>query len=88
MQNTCSALPTKGLHFVGDINTTRLALEAADQSLRESGDTGTIKIREQIAKEISQIQGINVPDVVGLYASIQALESDVAKLTFAAALFR
>jgi uroporphyrin-III C-methyltransferase len=69
------------LHLVGDIYTTRLALEAADQRLRESGDTGTIKIREQIAKEISQIQGINVPDVVGLYVSIQTLESEVNKLT-------
>lgn len=69
------------LHLVGDINTTRAALEAADQRLRESGDTGTITIREQIAKEISQLQGIKVPDVVGLYVSIQTLESDIAKLT-------
>jgi uroporphyrin-III C-methyltransferase len=68
------------LHLVGDINTTRVALEAADQRLRESGDTGTIKIREQIAKEISQIKGINIPDVVGLYTTIQTLESEVAKL--------
>lgn len=68
------------LHLVGDINTTRVALEAADQRLRESGDTGTIKIREQIAKELSQIQDINVPDLVGLYTSIQTLESEVAKL--------
>jgi len=69
------------LHLVGDVNTTRAALEAADQRLRESGDTGTITIREQIAKEISLLQGVKVPDVVGLYVSIQALESDVAKLT-------
>lgn len=69
------------LHLVGDIKTTRAALEAADQRLRESGDTGTITIREQIAKELSQIQGVNVPDVVGLYTSIQTLISEVAKLT-------
>jgi uroporphyrin-III C-methyltransferase len=69
------------LHLVGDINTTRAALEAADQRLRESGDTGTITIREQIAKEISLLQGVKVPDVVGLYVSIQTLESDIAKLT-------
>ncbi|MEQ1484275.1 uroporphyrinogen-III C-methyltransferase [Methyloglobulus sp.] len=69
------------LHLVGDVNTAKVALEAADQRLRESGDTGAIKIREQIAQEISKIQGVNVPDVVGLYASIRALESDVAKLT-------
>lgn len=69
------------LQLVGDINTTKVALEAADQRLRESGDTGTIKIREQIAKEISLIQGIKIPDVVGIYSSIQTLESDAAKLT-------
>jgi uroporphyrin-III C-methyltransferase len=68
------------LHLVGDINTTREALEAADQRLRESGDAGTITIREQISKEISQIQGIKLPDIVGLYSSIQALESEVPKL--------
>jgi uncharacterized protein HemX len=68
------------LQLVGDINTTRQALEAADQRLRESGDTGTIKIREQIAKEITQIEGVKVPDVVGLYSSIQALESEASKL--------
>ena len=68
------------LHLVGDINTTKVALEAADQRLRESGDTGTIVIREQIAKELSQIQDINVPDLVGLYTAIQTLESEVAKL--------
>ncbi len=69
------------LHLVGDVNTSREALESADQRLRESGDTGTIKIREQIANEISLLQGVKVPDVVGLYGSIQSLESDVAKLT-------
>jgi uroporphyrin-III C-methyltransferase len=69
------------LHLVGDANTSREALEAADQRLRESGDTGAIKIREQIAKEISLIKDIKIPDIVGLYASIQALESDVAKLS-------
>jgi uncharacterized protein HemX len=69
------------LHLVGDINTTREALEAADQRLRESGDTGTIKIREQIAKEISLIKGVKLPDVVGLYSSIQSLGSEVDKLT-------
>lgn len=71
------------LHLVGDVNTTRAALEAADQRLRESGDTGTIRIREQIAKEISELQGIVAPDMVGLYSRLQALEGDVAKLALA-----
>ncbi len=71
------------LHLAGDVATSRAALEAADQRLRESGDSGTITIREQIAKELSQMQGVKLPDVVGLYSSIQALEADVAKLTLA-----
>lgn len=71
------------LHLVGDINTTRAALEAADQRLRESGDTGAIKVREAIAKELSMLQGITPPDLVGLYANIQSLQEDAAKLNLA-----
>lgn len=69
------------LHLIGDINTTREALEAADQRLRESGDTGAIKIREQIAKEIALIKDIKLPDIVGLYSSIRTLEDEAAKLS-------
>lgn len=69
------------LQLVGDVNTTKAALEAADQRLRESGDSGTIKIREQIAKELSLVQNIKIPDMVGLYVAIQALESDAGNLS-------
>ena len=69
------------LHLVGDIKTTQEALEAADQRLRESGDTGTIKIREEVAKEISLIQSIKSPDVVGLFATLQSLQTEAQKLT-------
>ena len=68
------------LHLVGDINTTREALEAADQRLRESGDAATFKVREEIAKELSQLKSITVPDVVGIYATIQTLQDRVDKL--------
>ncbi len=68
------------LHLVGDINTTREALEAADQRLRESGDASTFKVREEIAKELSLLKSIAVPDVVGIYASIQTLQDRVDKL--------
>jgi uroporphyrin-III C-methyltransferase len=71
------------LHLIGDVNTTKAALEAADQRLRESGDSGTIKVREAIAKELASLQGLAQPDLVGLYASIQALQGDVAKLALA-----
>jgi len=68
------------LHLIGDVNTTREALEAADQRLRESGDAGTFKVREEIAKEIGAIKSVVVPDIVGMYASIQTLQDRVDKL--------
>jgi uroporphyrin-III C-methyltransferase len=68
------------LHLSGDVGTTLAALEAADQRLRESGDSGVIKIREQIAREIALLQGIKQADIVGIFSTLQALESDIGKL--------
>ncbi len=68
------------LHLMGDINTTKMALEAADQRLRESGDTAAFKVREQIAKEISSIELVNVPDIVGIYSAVQILKDNVDTL--------
>ena len=55
------------LQLVGDVKTTRLALEAADQRLRESGDPGVFKVREAIAQELSVLQEVKPPDVVGIF---------------------
>lgn len=74
------SIANQRLYLMGDINTTREALEAADQRLRESGDAGAFKIREQIAKDITAIRNVAVADVVGMYASIQALQDQVDKL--------
>ncbi|QPK62801.1 uroporphyrinogen-III C-methyltransferase [Methylomonas sp. LL1] len=68
------------LHLVGDIETTRQALEAADQRLRESGDASVFKVREQIAKEIALLNGVVVPDIVGIYSGIQHLQDAVEGL--------
>ncbi len=68
------------LHLTGDINTTREALEAADQRLRESGDVAAFAVREQIAKELNLLRSVAVPDVVGMYARLDSLESQVDKL--------
>ncbi len=68
------------LHLVGDVNTTRMALEAADQRLRESGDTAAFKVREKIAKEIAGLRNVKSPDVVGMYSSLQLLKEKVGKL--------
>ncbi len=69
------------LHLTGDIHTTLEALEAADQRLRESGDTGVIPIREKIAEEIALIKTITVPDTVGTYVKIQSQQEQVENLT-------
>jgi uroporphyrin-III C-methyltransferase len=69
------------LHLVGDVETTREALEAADQRLRESGDVGAIKVREQIAKEIAALRAVPALDLVGLYAQLNSLSERVNALT-------
>lgn len=69
------------LHLVGDVGTTREALEAADQRLKESGDASVFKVREQIAKEIALLNNVIVPDIVGIYANIQHLQDSVEGLS-------
>ncbi|PKM12499.1 MAG: enzyme of heme biosynthesis [Gammaproteobacteria bacterium HGW-Gammaproteobacteria-3] len=68
------------LHLMGDVNTAEEALKAADQRLRESGDAGAFKVREQIAKDLALLDGVSVPDIVGLFASVQTLQDQVDKL--------
>ncbi|MGR9115448.1 MAG: uroporphyrinogen-III C-methyltransferase [Gammaproteobacteria bacterium] len=68
------------LQLMGDVNTTREALEAADQRLRESGDAAAFKVREQIAKDIASLKTVTVPDLVGIYSTIQTLQEQVVKL--------
>jgi uroporphyrin-III C-methyltransferase len=75
------SIANQRLYLMGDVNTTREALEAADQRLRESGDAGAFKIREQIAKDITAIRNVAVADIVGMYASIQSLQGQVDTLT-------
>jgi len=65
---------------MGDVNTTRMALEAADQRLRESGDTAAFKVREQISKEIAGLKSVTTPDIVGMYSSVQLLKENVNTL--------
>ncbi len=69
------------LYLMGDVNTTREALEAADQRLRESGDAGVFKVRDQIAKDLSELKSVAVADVVGMYSSFQSLQERVDRLT-------
>jgi len=75
------SVANRRLHLMGDVSTTIEALKAADNRLRESGDTAGFKVRGQIAKEISQVKKVKVADVVGIYSALEVLEEDVAKLS-------
>lgn len=68
------------LQLVGDVNTARQALEAADQRLHESGDAAVFKVREEIAKEIAALKNVAAADIVGLYAALQSLQDTSEKL--------
>lgn len=68
------------LHLIGDVSTTLAALEAADQRLRESGDAAAFKVRTQIAKDMAVLRTVKMPDVVGMYSTLQTLQDQVDKL--------
>jgi len=74
------SIANQRLHLAGDVTTTKMALEAADQRLRESGDAAAFKVREQIAREIAGLKSVTMPDIVGLFASIQLLKDKVKTL--------
>ncbi|OQK16892.1 hypothetical protein AU255_03035 [Methyloprofundus sedimenti] len=74
------SVANRRLHLMGDVATAIEALKAADNRLRESGDTAAFKVRSQIAKEISLVKKVEVADVVGIYSTLDMLEEDVDKL--------
>ena len=74
------SVANRRLHLMGDVNTTKEALIAADHRLRESGDAAAFKIRTQIAKEITAVKKIQLPDIIGIYAVLELLEDNVEKL--------
>lgn len=74
------SIANQRLHLLSDFHTTLEALEAADQRLRESGDTGVIKVREQLAKELGLLKEIETLDIVGVYARIKLLSAKAETL--------
>lgn len=75
------AAANERLQLVGDVNTAREALEAADQRLHESGDAAAFKVREEIAKEVNALKTVVAADIVGLYSSLASLQESAEKLT-------
>lgn len=68
------------LLLVGDVETAIIALQSADQRLRENGAPMTYAVRKQIAKEISLLKSTELPDIVGISSQLLALESTVAEM--------
>jgi len=68
------------LQLVGDVDTAIVALQAADTRLKQNGDPLTFKIRDQLAKEISNLKNTLRPDLVGISAQLIALESLVGHM--------
>ena len=70
------SIANERLHLTQDIKTTIMALEAADHRLRESGDGGVFKVREEIAGEISLLKNVSIPDFVGMLNKISILQKN------------
>lgn len=68
------------LRLVGDVDTAIIALQAADQRLKENGDPSTFTVREQLAKEIHALNSVTLPDIAGISSQLLALESALSHL--------
>ncbi len=69
------------LSLAGDKNTALEALEAADQRLIESGDTGVVEVRKEIREEIRLVNAITPIDMPGKYVAIQVQQDHIDELT-------
>lgn len=68
------------LNLVGDVKTSLVALQAADERLRDSGNPGVFKVREEVAREINMLKELRPVDIVGVFSRIRILDDLVANL--------
>ncbi len=68
-----------------DTETARVALELADQRLRDTKDPGWAGVREQIARDIARLSAFESPDSAGLAARLAALVEQIPQLKIARA---
>lgn len=64
-----------------DIGGALSALQAADEVLAESDDIGVYPVRQQLAREILSLKGIEGVDRTGLYLTLEAAIDSVHQLT-------
>jgi len=72
------------LLLAADIPTAIVALQSADQRLKENGDPVTFAVRRQLAKEINVLKSTQKTDIVGLSSQILALEDAVSNMGISA----
>ena len=72
------------LLLANDLATAIVALQSADQRLKENGDPMTFAVRRQLAKEINTLKSTEQPDIVGLSSQILALEDAVSNMGISA----
>ena len=73
------------LNLARDTDTARVALELADQRLRDTRDPGWAGVREMIAREIARLSTFDAPDSAGLAARLSALIEQIPQLKIARA---
>lgn len=69
------------LQIEKDIRGAMSALKSADQVLAESDDVGVYPVRQQLAKELMALKGIENIDRTGLYLTLEAAIDSVHQLT-------
>ncbi len=60
--------------------TAKIALQAADQRLRELADPAMLSVRQQIARELSALQAVVAPDIAGITLKLSSLSERVHQL--------
>lgn len=73
------------LSLARDVETAQVALELADQRLRDTRDPGWAGVREQIARDIAQLSTFEAPDLSGLSNRLAALIDQIPQLKIAGA---
>ena len=68
-----------------DAETARIAMELADQRLRDTQDPGWAGVREQIARDIAKLSNFEAPDSAGLAARLTVMSEQIPQLKIARA---
>lgn len=66
-----------------DVDTAIVALQSADERLRDVADPGLLKIRQRIAADINDLRAVDQPDLAGLSFNLSSLAGDIPRLPLA-----